>query len=298
MWYNNSLNPLTGSFQIVSNATNEAQGSVDFDEADVIEERVEALTDRAEDMQQMVSGSKCRNLDVQWFTWANARLMAHKGLIIANKSKQGLDNIENEQNAIQKQFDKIKASKKNAGCTECKECNDEVGYIHSYGTDEQSRRNAERMGAQAKRDAEQRVRDREQAQRDKEQAQREKERNREQLQRDKEQAERDREQAKRDKEQTKRDATSSAAKDNFFRNLVKENYVELNKKCTVKFDNDGLRVNGTALDDAVFNRYLEDYERKMGKKSNFYIHFSGVITKADDSGVSMSGRFSLSISND
>ena len=294
LWYNNSLNPLTGSFQIVSNATNEAQGSVDFDEADVIEERVEALTDRAEDMQQMVSGSKCRNLDVQWFTWANARLMAHKGLIIANKSKQGLDNIENEQNAIQKQFDKIKASKKNAGCTECKECNDEVGYIHSYGTDEQSRRNAERMGAQAKRDAEQRVRDREQAQRDKEQAQREKERNREQLQRDKEQAERDREQAKRDKEQTKRDATSSAAKDNFFRNLVKENYVELNKKCTVKFDNDGLSVNGTVLSDAVFKRYLADYEQKLGKKSDFYMRFSGVITKIDDSGVSMSGRFSLS----
>jgi beta-lactamase regulating signal transducer with metallopeptidase domain len=294
LWYNNSLNPLTGGFQIVSNATNDGQGSVHYDEEDVVEERVEALTRRAENMQQMVSGSKCRKLDVQWFTWANARLMAHKGLINANKSKEGLDNVENEQNAIQKQFDKIKANKKNSDCSECKDCGDEVGYIYSYGTDEQSRRNAERMGEQARKNAQSNA---DQARRNADQVKRDAEqrvRDREQVKRDREQAERDGEQAQRDREQAKRDATSGVAKDNLFRNLVKEGYVELNKKCTVKFDNDGLIVNGTALSDAIFKRYLADYETKLGRKSDFYLSFSGIITDISDKGVSLTGRFSLS----
>jgi beta-lactamase regulating signal transducer with metallopeptidase domain len=285
LWYNNSFNPLTGGFQIVAN-----ESSNHNDENNVVEERVEALTSRAEGMQQMVAGSKCRKLDVQWFTWANARLIAHRGLINANKSKEGLDNIENEQNAIQKQFDKIKANKKNSDCGECKECNDEVGYINSYGTDEQSRRNAEKMGEQGRRNAEQARRNSEQVKRDAEQRVRDKE----QIQRDREQSERDREQVQRDREQAKRDATSGVAKDALFKNLVKEGYLSVNKKCTVRFDNDELIVNGTAMSDAVFKRYLADYQLKLGRKAEFSLSFSGVINSISDSGVSMTGRFSLS----
>jgi beta-lactamase regulating signal transducer with metallopeptidase domain len=294
LWYNNSFNPLTGGFQIVQNDIKGAESNTHYDEDDVVEERVEALTSRVKSMQQMVSGSKCRKLDPQWFTWANARLIAQKGLIDANKSKEGLDNVENELNAIQKQFDKIKANKKNADCGECKECGDEVGFVYSYGTDEQSIKNAERMAEQARRNAQSNA---DQARRNAEQVKRNAEqrtRDREQAVRDREQSERDREQAQRDREQAKRDATSGVAKDNLFRNLVKEGYLEVNKKCTVKFDNDALIVNGTALDDAIFKRYLSDYQAKLGKKSNFSMSFSGVITGIDSKGVSLTGRFSLS----
>jgi hypothetical protein len=291
LWYNNSFNPLTGGFQIVNKDINGSQGGNHYDEDDIVEERVEALTSRAEDMQQMVSGSKCKNLDVQWFTWANARLIAHRGLISANKSKEGLDNVENEQNAIQKQFDKIKANKKNSDCSECKDCGEEQGFIYSYGTDEQVRRNAKKMAEQARRNAklsaEQSRRNAEQLRQDMEQSKR-----------DSEQAKRDSEQAKRDSEQARHDATSGVAKDNLFRSLVNEGFIKLNEKCTIRFHNDQLKVNGKNLDEATFNRFKAAFEKKLGKKTNYFIKFSGVVMSVSENGVNMTGTFTNSISND
>jgi hypothetical protein len=113
-----------------------------------------------------------------------------------------------------------------------------------------------------------------------------------------EQSRLDSEQAKRDSEQAKRDATSGVAKDNLFRSLVNEGFIKLNEKCTIRFHNDQLKVNGKNLDEATFNRFKAAFEKKLGKKTNYFIKFSGVVMSVSENGVNMTGTFTNSISND
>jgi hypothetical protein len=86
---------------------------------------------------------------------------------------------------------------------------------------------------------------------------------------------------------------SQTAKTDLFKNLVKDGYIQLNKKCKVAFDNDELVVDGKELDDAVFKRYKADFERKLGKKTEYNIKFKGVVTAVKADGVDMTGEFHI-----
>jgi hypothetical protein len=364
VWYNSSLNPLTGGFQIVNNNISGNMHRQDGD--DSIDERVEALKDRVDDMKDMLSDCGCQTREQQWFQWANARLAAQNALIQNNKTERGLNAIEGELNSIQKQFDRIKAGKK----SDCSECDETKGYSYSYGTDERSRIDAQRMAQKAQKDAQQAQRDAATARRDAETARR-----------DAESARRDAQSQARggysgyfgldDKSMigaeltrdnmmkegkttffingqqmkindkvmpsivhqkylkllndrgigqngatvifdynttskssgTSRGSYSSSegskgndsqtAKTDLFKNLVKDGYIQLNKKCKVAFDNDELVVDGKELDDAVFKRYKADFERKLGKKTEYNIKFKGVVTAVKADGVDMTGEFHI-----
>lgn len=367
LWYNSSLNPLTGGFQIVNNNISGNMHRQDGDDDDNLDERAEALKERAEDMQDMLSDCKCQNSDNQWFIWANARLSAQSGLIRANKNERGLNAIEKELNSIQKQFDRIKLGKK----SDCQECDEEKGYSYSYGTDERSRRDAEQMAKQAQKDARQAQRDAAQAQRDAETARRDAETARRDAQSqargsysgygldDKSMigAELTRDNMMKEGKTTfyingqqmkindkvmpslvhekylkllndrgvgknggtvvfdynttsKSSGTSRgsytsggtgisdnnrAARVDLFKNLAKDGYIQLNKRCKVTFDNDELTVDGKELDNAIFKRYKANFEQKLGKKTEYSIKFTGVVTALKSDGVDMTGNFHIDI---
>jgi beta-lactamase regulating signal transducer with metallopeptidase domain len=451
LWYNSSLNPLTGGFQIVNNNIN-GNTNRHYDGDESIDERVEALKDRVSDMKEMLSDCGCQTREQQWFQWANARLAAQNALIMANKNERGLNAIEGELNSIQKQFDRIKAGKK----SDCSECDEAKGYSYSYGTDERSRKDAQKMAQRAQRDAAHAQRDAETARRDAETAQR-----------DAETAKRDAQSQARgnnysysgygdspekseigrtlradklineakavviitaqqttingkaisatlhkkylaihdryhgafgdggflkleyntegaynsknygygldDKSMIGAELTrdnmikegkttffingqqmkindkvmpsivhekylkllnergigqngatvifdynttskstitsrggytssgksngddSGTAKSDLFKNLIKDGYIQLNKKCKVAFDNDELIVDGQELDNAIFKRYKADFEKKLGRKAEYSIKFKGVVTAVKADGVDMTGEFNISI---
>ncbi len=287
LWYNNSLNPLTGGFQIITNKNssvhidkNNNEYSNDNDEN--CDDCLDKLEDNLDDLEDEINNlRKSENKSKKLIELKNQLKELQKKLLKKGLDRGAIRGWDAEFRNLRTDFE---AFLKDCNCAKNTSFN--YGYTNSYTNDENDKRKYKIDEAQIRRNAEQAARNAEQAVR-----------NAEQVRRNAEQLRRNAEQAKRDAEQVKKNADSDksgVAKDALFRNLVKEGYLELNKKCTVKFDNDDLIVNGTALNDAIFKRYLADYEQKIGRKSNFAMSFSGIITQVSDRGVSLTGRFSLS----
>jgi beta-lactamase regulating signal transducer with metallopeptidase domain len=279
LWYNNSLNPLTGGFQII---TNDVKGSSHSDDEDEYDEKcddcLDNLKEHLSDLQSEISdlvnsGVKQKELK----ELANQLKELQKKTLKKDIDRSAIRGFDAEFRNLKTDF---KEFKNNCNCGE------KNGFNYSFTSDENDKRKYKIDEAQIRRNAEQAARNAEQAVRNAEQVRR----NAEQVRRNEEQVKRNAEQVERNAENNK----SGSAKDALFKNLVKEGYLLLNKKSTVKFDNDALIVNGTALNDVTFKRYLADYQLKLGRKSEFSLSFSGIITEVNERGVSMTGRFNLS----
>jgi hypothetical protein len=284
LWYNNSLNPLTGGFQIITNDVNGSNHSDDEDEYDEkCDNCLENLKDNLSELEGNLSGLlSAGNKQKELKELANQLKELQKKVGKKGIDRSAIRGFDDEFRNLKTDFIEFK---NNCNCGENK------SFSYSNGTDEQVRLNAEKMAEQARKNAKLSA---EQSRRNSEQLRRDMEQSR----RDMEQSRLDSEQAKRDSEQAKRDATSGVAKDNLFRSLVNEGFIKLNEKCTIRFHNDQLKVNGKNLDEATFNRFKAAFEKKLGKKTNYFIKFSGVVTSVSENGVNMTGTFTNSISND
>ncbi len=296
LWYNSSLNPLTGGFQIVNNnISGNMHRQDDNDCTDCFEDLKEELYPFMDEMGGLknagIKDEKLKQL------MADTKKLEQK-LKVSGMDKDIIEALNKELSHLKIAF---KDFKNNCNCTVNK------GYSYSYGTNEQARKNAQKMAQQAQRDAETARRDTKTAKRDAETAQRDAET----AKHDAETARRYAETARSDAETARRDAQNQArgynysnndsdsrsrtAKNDLFKNLVKDGYIQLNKKCKVAFDNDELIVDGKELDDAVFKRYKADFEQKLGRKAEYSIKFKGVITAIKADGVDMTGAFNTSI---
>ncbi len=284
LWYNSSLNPLTGGFQIVNNNISGNNNENDCNNCfEDLKEELYPFIDEIGGLKN--AGVKDEKLK-QLIT--DTRKLEQK-LKLSGMNKEAIEALNKELSNLKIVF---KDFKNNCNCT------GNSGYSYSYGTDEQARKNAQKMAQQAQKDAAQAQRNAAQAQRDAAQAQR------------------DAETAKRDAETARRDAESQARSNNYgtytatgsgnndksndartslIKNLIKDGYIQLNKKCKVAFDNDELIIDGKELDEAVFKRYKADFEKKLGKKTEYSIKFKGIVTAVRNEGVDMTGEFNISI---
>jgi beta-lactamase regulating signal transducer with metallopeptidase domain len=283
LWYNNSLNPLTGGFQIITNDINGSNHSDDEDEYDekcddCLDNLKEHLNDLQSEISDLVnSGVKQKELK----ELANQLKELQKKTLKKDIDRSAIRGFDAEFRNLKTDF---KEFKNNCNCGE------KNGFNYSFTSDENDKRKYKIDEAQIRRNAEQAARNAEQAVR-----------NAEQNRRNAEQIRRNNEHVKRNAEQQKRNTNmedSQIAKDNLFRSLVNEGYLSLNKKCTVKFDSDELKVNGKALNADVFKRFKADYEKRLKTKIDYHLTFKGVIDSVSETGLHMTGSFTYSVSDD
>jgi beta-lactamase regulating signal transducer with metallopeptidase domain len=304
--YNNTLNPKTGGFQIIT-VEKRGEWNTDVkenndafaysyhsdsddgnDDNDDLQSDIEDLKSNIKELRNEIKTCQC----TENFDFRMGLMEELDRLFPAYKSQN-----RKVFSAFERRFMDIKNRWENGDCDGNNQAKNNKGYSYSYGTGE-SRADAEK----AQRDAEKRVRD---AQARNSDAQRnlQESRNKAELNRQKAQAERDRKAAESDENRARVEKVNEgkdvAAKKSIYINLKNMGYIGLNKKCTLSMDKNHIEVDGKTLDNATFKRIYNEFEAKLGKKAtSFSIYFKGVFTEISERNVEMEGTSSSSLSTD
>lgn len=251
LWYNNSLNPLTGGFQIQSNRQNYNQNHKTNDDSDDenndkddLQSQIEEFKSDVKELRKEIKECNCTTN----FDFRMGLIEELDRLFPAYKSQN-----QNVFNAFEKRFLSIKDRWEKGECDENKS--------YSYDFAEQARKNAQKMAEQAKKAAES---------------------DRLQAERDRQQAKKDKEQAKRDAETAKRDASRSnyydgnndaATKSAIEAELRKDGYLKDGKPLTFIIRQSEIQLNfhdGNKeeffITGSKFKKYAAIYERVSNKK--------------------------------
>jgi beta-lactamase regulating signal transducer with metallopeptidase domain len=304
--YNNTLNPKTGGFQIIT-VEKRGEWNTDVkenndafaysyhsdsddgnDDNDDLQSDIQEFKSNVKELRNEIKTCQCtENFDFRM------GLMEELDRLFPSYKSQNRKVF----SAFEKRYLDIKNRWENGDCDGDNQAKNNKGYSYSYGTGE-SRADAEK----AQRDAEKRVRD---AQARNSDAQRnlQESRNKAELNRQKAQAERDRKAAEEDESRARVEKVNEgkdvAAKKSIYINLKNMGYIGLNKKCTLSMDKKHIEVDGKTLDNATFKRIYNEFEAKLGKKAtSFSIYFKGVFTEISEGNVEMTGTSSSSLSTD
>ncbi|MEY4905445.1 MAG: hypothetical protein RLZZ292_3260 [Bacteroidota bacterium] len=84
----------------------------------------------------------------------------------------------------------------------------------------------------------------------------------------------------------------------FFKQLVKDGLVQVNKKYEISIDQNRLKINGKEIAPEVYNRYKATIVQSITNpkdKNNFNFYLKGTINGIENDRISMTGRFSVNV---
>ena len=336
LFYNNSLNPKTGGFQVITvekhgeceecpqNATSGYSYHYDNNDCDDCEikdvedlkDKVSELKDDLESLEEKEKDSKAKQKQFLLLS----ELKEFKSNIKSSYSETELKSKIREYQRMKKSYDKLADD-----CNCPDNSSNSNGNSFSFGTGdtradaESAQQNAAKLRSEAQarnsnaqrnlqesRNKAEMYRQKAQAERDRRTAVEDRKQaiiDRQTAFEDKKQAEKDRQTALEDDKRARKDSKNEdkreKAKNSIFVNLKNLGYISVNKKCKLIIDKNHIEVDGKTLDNATFKRIYKEFETIYGKKAtqlNMYVN--GYFTEISKGNVNITGTSTTSLSTD